>query len=89
MAESAIYYQIRKITRRLLGSALNPHLLRDCVMTALASDAPESVRSGARLLGHASLHTSEIHYNHAKAISAQKRYFEVLDRLRAESAEEE
>jgi integrase len=82
MSDSTIYYQITKITRRLFGRPLNPHLIRDCVMTALAADAPESVRAGARILGHRDLGTSEEHYNHATAMSAQRRYFQVLRKWR-------
>jgi integrase len=82
LSESAIYYQIIKMTTRLFGRPLNPHLIRDCVMTALAEDAPESVQAGARLLGHGSLRTSEIHYNHAKAASAQQSYHDSVFAIR-------
>lgn len=78
MSDSAVYYQIVKITRRLFGRSLNPHPIRDCVMTALAMDAPESVRAGARILGHRDLSISEQHYNHATAMSAQRRHFELI-----------
>jgi integrase len=82
LSESAIYYQIIKITRRLFGHPINPHLIRDCVLTGLAIDAPESVRAGARLLGHQALQTGETHYNHATAGSAQRKHFEVIDGAR-------
>jgi site-specific recombinase XerD len=78
LSESAVYYQIVKITRRLLGYPINPHLIRDCVLTALAADAPESVRAGARILGHRDLATGEEHYNHATTASAQHAYFKVI-----------
>jgi integrase len=82
LSESAIYYQINKITRRLFGHPINPHLIRDCVQTGLAIDAPESVRAGARLLGHQDLRTGETHYNHATAASAQRKHFGVIDGAR-------
>ena len=78
LSESAVYYQITKITRRLLGQPINPHLIRDCVLTALATDAPANVRAGARILGHRDLATGEAHYNHATATTAQRAYLEVL-----------
>nr|WP_283949935.1 tyrosine-type recombinase/integrase [Limobrevibacterium gyesilva] len=83
MSESTIYYQITSITRRLLGHPINPHLIRDCVLTSLAIDAPMSVRAGARLLGHRDLKTGEMHYNHASAASAQRAHFTVVQDLRA------
>jgi integrase/recombinase XerD len=88
LSESAVYYQVTKITRRLLDRPLNPHLIRDCVLTALAIDAPDHVRAGARILGHSSLATGEAHYNHATAAAAQRRYFEVLAALRGKAMAE-
>jgi integrase/recombinase XerD len=87
LSESAVYYQITKVTRRLLGRPLNPHLIRDCVLTAFVTDAPDHVRAGARILGHSSLATGEEHYNHATAHTAQRRYFEVLADLRRKAVE--
>jgi integrase len=82
MSASSVYYQITKITRQLIGHAINPHGFRDCLMTSIATDAPESVRAGARILGHRDLSTGEAHYNFASAVSAQRSYFEVLQKLR-------
>ncbi|MEO9191096.1 MAG: tyrosine-type recombinase/integrase [Acetobacteraceae bacterium] len=82
LSASAIYYQINKITKRLIGHAINPHLIRDCVLTALAEHAPESVRAGALLLGHGDLRTGEMYYNHASAFSAQRIHFELIRALR-------
>jgi integrase/recombinase XerD len=82
LSESAIYYQITKITRRLVGHPINPHLIRDCVLTALATDAPANVRAGARILGHRDLATGEAHYNHATTVTAQNAYFAVLAETR-------
>jgi len=82
MSESAIYYQIIKISRCVLGQRINPHFARDCVMTFLAINAPDKVRAGARILGHRSLATSEAHYNHATSVTAQRRHLEVLATLR-------
>jgi integrase len=77
MAGHLIYTQIVTLTRRLLGKAINPHAFRDCLMTTIATEAPESVRAGARILGHRDLRTSEKHYNFASAITAQRAYFAI------------
>jgi site-specific recombinase XerD len=79
---SATNYRINTVTRRELGSAINPHLFRDCAATSVALDDPEHVRIIASLLGHSSLATSERHYNQAHALQALRRYQEHLVQLR-------
>lgn len=89
MSESAIYYQVNKVTRRLTGKPINPHLFRDIVLTSITTDAPENVKAGARILGHRDLRTGEKHYNYATALSAQRQYLDLVKRLRDRPAEEE
>jgi site-specific recombinase XerD len=80
--ETAVYQQITTLTERLIGHAINPHLVRDCVMTSMANNRPESVLAGARLLGHNSLKTSERHYNQATTQAAHQQYVSALISLR-------
>ena len=87
LSGSAIHYQINKITRRLFGQPINPHLIRDCVLTADAADRPENIRAWSRLLGHRDLRTGEDHYNHATAISAGRQHFKVINTLRQRHAD--
>jgi integrase len=87
LSASAIHYQMIKITRRLFGHPINPHLVRDCVLTSLAIGAPKNVRAGARLLGHQDLRTGETHYNHATAASAGRQHFKVINDLRRRHSE--
>jgi integrase/recombinase XerD len=82
VSDSTVYYQVNKITKKLIGHAINPHLIRDCVMTMIASDRPENVMAGARLLGHRSLQTSEVHYNQATSLAAQRQHSAVIKALR-------
>lgn len=77
-SESTVYYQICKITRRLVGHEISPHLFRDCVLTTIATEAPKNVRAGARILGHRTLGTGEAHYNFANQQSAQRGWMEIL-----------
>jgi integrase/recombinase XerD len=44
------------------GHMINPHLFRDCAATSIMIEAPKHVRIAARLLGHATLRTTERHY---------------------------
>lgn len=80
---STIYYQIMRTTRRLLGHSINPHAFRAALMTTMATEAPDQVRAGARVLGHRDLRTGEAHYNFADARAAQQAYFAVLHAARA------
>jgi hypothetical protein len=70
------------VTRRLFGHPTNPRLIRGCVFTSLAIDAPASFRAGARLLGYQDLRVGKTHHNHATAASAQRRHLEVIDGAR-------
>src|SRR4051812_13545632 len=50
------------ITRRLVGVAINPHLLRDCAATSLSTVSPAAALSAAALLGHRQFATTERYY---------------------------
>ena len=80
--ELSIYYQITAISTRLIGWPINPHLIRDCVMTGFAEHAPEDIHAGSQVLGHRDLRTGELHYNHANAVSAKRVHFEIVRALR-------
>jgi integrase len=80
-----LWNKVTALTRQLFGIAMNPHLFRDCAVTAVAVDAPEHVASVARLLGHNSLRTTERHYNQASMISAQKYHLTVLEEIMIET----
>ncbi len=84
---STVYYQVMKITKRLIGHAINPHAFRDCLLTTIATEAPENVQAGARILGHRDLATGEAHYNLASSLSAQREYFEVLRSHRSRASD--
>jgi hypothetical protein len=44
--------RITKLTRRLFGIPINPHLLRDCAASSLAAISADMARAAAPLLGH-------------------------------------
>lgn len=78
MADHGVYIAFTRLTARLFGRPIHPHLMRDAAMTALAIKAPSNVPAGARLLGHDSLATGQRHYNHADQVSAVLLYHEAL-----------
>lgn len=65
-----IYGRIVMVSERLLGVAINPHLLRDCAATSLSTDSPAAALSAAGLLGHRSFATTERHYIRANQLDA-------------------
>jgi integrase/recombinase XerD len=82
LSEQSIYTKICAATEEELGVRLSPHLFRDALATGIATDDPEHIRMASRLLGHADQRTTERHYIHAQAITASRRYNEVVLPLR-------
>jgi hypothetical protein len=82
MRESTLRHLIKRYTRKEFGTAVWPHLFRDCLLTSVAVDQPELMRIGAALLGHASSVTGEKHYNQAQMLDASRRYGTTIFELR-------
>lgn len=76
------YWWIRKTTKRLIGTTMNPHPLRDCVATDLAENSPDSIGAAAIMLGHRHLSTTEKYYVHAKNLQASRKINSILDDLK-------
>jgi integrase/recombinase XerD len=72
-APSLTYLRITKLTARLFGTPINPHLLRDCAASSLAAEAPESAHFAKALLGHRHLATTERNYIQADNLAASRR----------------
>lgn len=81
----AVYHRISKLTGRLFGVAINPHLLRDCAASSLAAVSPDTARAAAPLLGHRHFATTERHYIQADNLAASRRLGSILDKLKAAS----
>jgi integrase/recombinase XerD len=82
MTEIAIYFRIMKLTRAKFGHVVNLHLFRDCAATSTAIQDPEHAHINKSILGHATLRTSERHYNHARTLEAMRRHQAQILRLR-------
>lgn len=72
LSKNAFFDLVSKRTAERFGTAINPHLFRDCLATTVATETPDAVSSTSQLLGHASLLTSERHYNHADGLKASR-----------------
>jgi integrase/recombinase XerD len=79
--ESTLRSLIKRYTEKEFGTAIWPHLFRDCLLTSVAVDQPDLMRIGATLLGHASSRTGK-HYNQARMLDASRRYGSTIFELR-------
>jgi integrase len=86
MRPDAIYTHVTLLTRRYLGVAVNPHLFRDCAATSIAVLDPGHVHIAARVLGHATLATTEKHYNQAQALEASRAHAAAIRAIRRTTA---
>jgi integrase/recombinase XerD len=79
-----MYDRITRVTKRHLGLPINPHLFRDCAATSIAIEDPEHVRMAAAILGHASMVTTERHYNQSRSVEAGRLYQDSITNARRE-----
>jgi integrase len=78
----AIYGIVAARTRAAFGHPIGPHLFRHCAATTIAIVRPDRVGVARDLLEHASLTTTNEHYNKARSIEASRHYAGVLEQLR-------
>ena len=86
MRPATIYTRVMLLTRRCLGVAVNPHLFRDCAATSIAVLDPGHVHIAARVLGHATLATTEKYYNQAQALDASRAHAAAIRAIRGRTA---
>ncbi len=87
MSSQSLYYGCKRCTKATLGTAINPHLFRDCAASALIADKPEYVLAAARILNHNQLSTTLTHYEHASMIQAASRLHDVIGQIIDEGGE--
>ncbi len=85
MARQTMYCRFVAATKEELGVPINPHLVRDMAVTEIATNHPEKIGLAPALLHHASLGTTQAHYNQANQLEASRRYNAVLEAMRAEA----
>lgn len=62
LRKTALDNMLAKRTTARFGHGVNPHLFRDCAATSIMAEVPGQVRIAARVLGHATLQTTEQYY---------------------------
>jgi integrase/recombinase XerD len=83
VAPGFVYARITKLTYKLFGVRINPHLLRDCVASSLALVSTDAARAAASVLGHRQFSTTERYYIQANNLEASRRVNDVLARARS------
>ena len=82
MREATLRHAIEVHTKRHFGTAVWPHLFRDCLLTSVAVDSPDLMAISATLLGHARLEAGQKHYNQARMLDASRRFAACMSELR-------
>ena len=82
MAYETLYDSVRSTSRRLFGTALNPHAFRSLAATLLAETSPEDALHARPLLGHRQPQTTEKHYVRASQLSAARKVAQALQQIR-------
>lgn len=80
--DHTVFCRIIRLTTRLFGHSLNPHLFRDCAATSVAILDPANMAVASTLLGHVSPHSVERSYNQASALEAGRMYHKAILDLR-------
>lgn len=78
-----VYNRITKITKRLFGKAMNPHLFRDCGVTTLVVEEPSKQGMRRPFLGHGHDSTTIRHYDQATQLDASRRTNMIFDDILA------
>jgi integrase len=81
LAYTYVGHVITEVTRRELGTAVNPHLFRDCGVYTIAIHAGDRMGIASGLLQHTNRRTTERHYNKGATFSAVGRYQQIVDEL--------
>jgi site-specific recombinase XerC len=79
-----VWSRITKLTQRLFGKSINPHLLRDCAASTLANSSSDLALAAAPLLGHRHFATTERFYIQANNLEASRRFNSILSKLRTD-----
>ncbi len=82
MSDLSMYLRIRALILRELGVAMNLHVFRDCMMTAIAIFDPKNVAMGQFMMQHRSPRSGTKFYNLAGKVEAAQRCQQTIADLR-------
>ncbi|MDX2027189.1 MAG: tyrosine-type recombinase/integrase [Alphaproteobacteria bacterium] len=73
-----VHSRITRLTKKLFGKPINPHMLRDCAASSLAMVSADLARMAAPLLGHRYFSTTERYYIQANNLEASRLLNDIL-----------
>ena len=82
LSGQAVYDLIAARTKAAFGHVVNPHLFRHCAATTIAIKQPSQIGVARDLLGHASINTTNAHYNQARSIEASRLHASIVAEYR-------
>lgn len=77
----SLYEAIRRRTKAAFGVSMNPHLFRDVAVTHMIRHSPEAALLTKDILDHATITTTERHYNQAQMIDTSRRHADLIESL--------
>jgi len=80
--------QIKLHTEKAFGTAITPHLFRDCAATSIAIHDPEHVWITTNILGHNTLASSQKYYDQSRMLEAGRHYQSIISGLHRTLIEE-
>lgn len=79
--EGSLRIAVRKRTKDAFGIDMTPHLFRDVAVTATVRHSPEAALMTRDILGHATITTTERHYNQSLMIDASRQHSDLIEHL--------
>jgi integrase len=74
-------YRIKRLSKKLLGVDINPHLFRDIAATDIAEFEPEGIFTAAAVLGHRNPKTTGDYYVRANRLGASRQFNLTLEKI--------
>ena len=81
--QQSVGTRITRLTERLFGTSINPHLLRDCAASSLANASADMAQAAPALLGHRHRSTTERYYIQADNLAASRKVGHLLETIKA------
>lgn len=87
--EGALRNTIKRRTKTAFGISMTPHLFRDVAVTHMVRHSPEATLLIKDILDHATITTTERHYNQAQMIDASRRHADLIENLLSQAHDQE
>src|SRR4029077_13411013 len=82
MTDHSVYIAMTNFTKKVFGTAINPHRYRHMGATTIIVGAPEKIDAARAFLSHSSRKTTEDHYIMGQSLAASRSHAALIARLR-------